>query len=146
MSLVRVSAMLALQTGYQSLLGQVAHGPHRVQPPLDLFSPRGQGRKRKQHKNQKLFPWPQQKTFPPCSTRRSGLQISQILQLTKKCSCLAEVPDSKNAWGEVEISFFSSVAQKFSQSSWHWKAGEGKNIALFGISAKGNQGDTFHLR
>lgn len=141
-SLVGVCAMLALQTGDQSLLGQVAHGPHRVQAPLDLCSPGGHGTNRKQHKNQKLFPWPQQKVFPLCHTSPWVADFSNS-PAYKKCSCSAEVPDSKNAWGEIEIGFFSSVAQKFSQSSWHWKR---KNIALLGISAKGSQGDTCHLR
>lgn len=96
MSLVRVCAMLALQTGNQPLLGQVAYGPHVVQTPLDLIGPGGEGRKRKQHKNQKLFLWPQQKTFPLYHTSLWVADFSNC-PAYKKCSCLAEVPDSKNA-------------------------------------------------
>lgn len=65
MSLVRVCAMLALQTGNQPLLGQVAHGPHGVQTPLDLIRPGGRGEEEKTTQKPEVISLASAENLPP---------------------------------------------------------------------------------
>lgn len=107
-------------------------------------APRARGGRENNTKTRSYFPGLSTKPSPR-STRRSGLQISQILRLTKKCSCLEEVPDSKNAWGEIEIGFLSGGTEIQSELV-ALQSGKGKKHYPAWHLSKRESGDTWHLR
>lgn len=75
---------------------------------LSIWAAGGRERRETNQKTEVIFLASAEKKSSSCTPLSSGFHISQVLQLSKKFRCSAEVPGSKNAHEETEVAFFTS--------------------------------------